>query len=777
VVGVGDFELVGSGLTVYEDDRVIEGPLRWLDSPAAVIDFVNSGRAGESIVLARGGTTTFLSPALTSGVKGVLTLQGAPESHLGILSREYGIPCLMSVAFTSGVRSTRGELIPADGTIVRMDVSGSPRGQVYAEPGAVAGADQGADQGAYPDPDPAAQGGPTPEEQAQVQHLLHNYLGETPHGSAGDQLFRRRIGTNVLITGDDDRDLSRDELNDLLGYMGFNLWDCLALRATEGESGLIPRQEYEAFGAIQIWQRYPELLRFITDEIGVDGLHRIGGTSRREIGTKANMLHNWCIGFTLAIGRGIGVGLGQLGAHEREADLRDGLQFTRRLYAGLRGGPGQPMFSSMNGYVAPVLDGHWLTRFEDEVVPVTDRETRSRYQRFSANTELMGFLLHFDNRCGLHDTGPYPTADGGFVIVRDHFLSDDLYHWADVAEDLPHAITQAMFFKPDAPLEVSIGDLGTVFTKPANYLRHLTGMAVYARDRWDTPVSEIRRLDDAEIDRIGARCQTATTQLYKRIATMSKRDKIMAGAQVYYTDFLAPFARAAGLWDRLKTEFDFFEIDPVASAAYYDLVPNDGAARTVPRLLLTGAGFPPVRDPVSAEEAMAALHLLALRGCCAELPVPPADLAGAGLVSRTPAGYLLTDAGRAMHERGLAEERKGFDSERMGQAYERFLALNGPMKAAAARWQSADEDARFELLGELADLVGRVKPALRRTAEQLPRFELYLPRLRKAMSRAEQGELDYVVNPTVDSVHTVWMELHEDYLLTQGISREQEGSY
>jgi hypothetical protein len=772
VVEVGDFELVGTGLTVYEDDRVIEGPVRWLDSPAAVIDFVNSGRAAESIVLARGGTTTFLSPALTSGVKGVLTLQGAPESHLGILSREYGIPCLMSVAFTSGVRSSRGEIIPADGTIVRMDVSGSPSGQVYAEPGAPTDLG-GTGQQTQPT-------GPSAEEQAQVQHLLHNYLGETPHGSAGDQLFRQRIGTGVLTTGEDDRDLSRDELNDLLGYMGFNLWDCLALRATEGESGLIPRQEYEAFGGIQIWQRYPELLRFITDEVGVAGLHRIGGISRREIGTKANMLHIWCLGFTVGLGRGLSVGLGKLGAHEREADLRDGLQFMRRLYTGLRGGPGQPMFNTMSGYVSPLLDGDWLTRFRDEVVPITDPETRSRYQRFSANTELMGFLLHFDNRCGLHDTGPYPTGDGGFVIVRDHFLSDDLYHWADVAEGLPHAITQAMFFKPDAPLEVSIGDLGTVFTKPANYLKHLTGMAVYARDRWDTPVSEIRRLDDAEIHRIGARCQTATTQLYKRVAAMSKRDKIMAGAQVYYTDFLAPFARAAGLWERLKDEFDFFEIDPVASAAYYDLVPNDGAARTVPRLLLTGAAYPPVRDPVSAEEAMPALHVLALRGCCPELPAPgpsPEELASAGLVSLTPAGYLLTDAGRALHGRVLAAERKGVDAERLGQAYERFLALNGQLKAVAARWQSADEDARFELLGELADLVGRVKPALRRTAEQLPRFEPYLPRLRKAMSRAEEGQFEYVVSPTVDSVHTVWMELHEDYLLTQGITREQEGSY
>ncbi|HEY9415200.1 MAG TPA: PEP-utilizing enzyme, partial [Pseudonocardia sp.] len=132
---MGDFEQVGSGLTVYQDDMVVEGPVRWLDTPAAVIDFVNSGQVAESIVLARGGTTTFLTPALTGGVKGVMTLQGAPESHLGILSREYGIPCLMSVAFTDGVRSSRGEVIPADGTIVRLDVSTAPHGRVLALPG------------------------------------------------------------------------------------------------------------------------------------------------------------------------------------------------------------------------------------------------------------------------------------------------------------------------------------------------------------------------------------------------------------------------------------------------------------------------------------------------------------------------------------------------------------------------------------------------------------------------------------------------------------------
>jgi hypothetical protein len=768
---VSEFELIGSGLTVYEDDQIVEGPLRWLDSPAAVIEFVNSGRAAESVVLVRGGTTTFLTPALTSGVKGVLTLQGAPESHLGILSREYGIPCLMSVSFDKGVRSARGEIIPADGSIVRLDVSGSPKGQVFIEPGA---------RTAPPSPTPRAtpEERPGEEERARVAHLLENYQGEIPHGSAGDEQARQRVSSTVLTTGDDDRDLERDELNDLLGYMGFNLWDCLALRGTEGESGLIPRQEYEAVAAVQIWQRYPEMLRFITDEVGLDGLHRIGGTSRHEVGTKANMLHIWCNGFTVGLGRGLSMTLGRMSGNEREADLRHSMQFMRRLYTGLRG-PDQPMLSSMNGYASRILDDEWITRFRDEYQPVGAPEIRDRYQRFSATTELMGFLLHFDNRCGLHDTGPYPTGDGGFMIVRDHFLSDDLYHWADVADGLPHAITQAMFFKPDTPLDVAIGDLGTVFTKPANYLRHLTGMTLYARDRWDTPPSEIRRLDDTEIDAIQERCRTASTQLYKRIAMMPRRDKIMAGVQVYYTEFLAPFARAAGLWDRLVDEFDFHELDPVASEAYYDLVRDGGAARAVPRLLLSGA-YPPVRDPITPEEAMPALHLLAVRGCASELPADHDELRNAGYVSDSPSGFLLTDTGRAVHTRQLDAERKTYETERLSQAYERFLALNPQLKELVAKWQGTtdgDQGTREELLAELVDVIQRVRVALRRTNEQLERFSPYLPRMRKALARAQGGEAEYVSSPTVESVHSVWMELHEDYLVTQGISREEEGSY
>lgn len=124
------YALVGQGENVVEHEPV-EGPSRWLDSPDDVIEFVTGDGVTETIVISRGGSTTFMAPALTSGVRGLITLQGGRESHLGIVSREFGIPCVMSVAFTDGVTTAAGETVPADGTILRLDTSTMPMAGVY----------------------------------------------------------------------------------------------------------------------------------------------------------------------------------------------------------------------------------------------------------------------------------------------------------------------------------------------------------------------------------------------------------------------------------------------------------------------------------------------------------------------------------------------------------------------------------------------------------------------------------------------------------------------
>jgi phosphoenolpyruvate-protein kinase (PTS system EI component) len=123
---------VGRGQNVFVA-KAVEGPLKWLATPADVIEFVTSGAVAETIVLSRGGTTTFMAPALTAGAKGLITLQGGPKSHLGIVSREFGVPCVMSVQFTEGIAIPTGEIVPPDGTVVRLGTTTSPTAPVYAK--------------------------------------------------------------------------------------------------------------------------------------------------------------------------------------------------------------------------------------------------------------------------------------------------------------------------------------------------------------------------------------------------------------------------------------------------------------------------------------------------------------------------------------------------------------------------------------------------------------------------------------------------------------------
>jgi PEP-utilising enzyme, mobile domain len=576
--------VVGTGLTVYEDDGVVEGPVVWLDSPSAVLAFVAGDQVEESIVVARGGTTTFLTPALTAGVKGVMTLQGAPESHLGIMSREYGIPCLMSVTFAEGVRSARDEIIPPDGAIVRMDVS-APAGRVLVGAGVSLGPPP-AIPPSTPEDDAVAAAG------AEMLKLIERYQGRHPGGEAGNALMRSMQKTSVIDLTDASlhRDLEPDEANDLLAYYGWNMWDILAARATEGESGLIPRQEYEILSVYLQWKGHPRWQRMITEEVGVDGLRDIGAIGHREIATKVNILHVWATSTPTLLGRGVAIDLGLEDPGDGARDAAAAMQFSRRLYRGLWNDEG-PMFTSARGYAAPVLDAEWLARFRDERTTIEDEDQHHAFQKFNGEAGMLSFLLHFDNRCGVADSGPYPAPDGGWMLVRDCVINETAYPWAHVCDGLPYALTLALFFSDEQGMTKTVVDIGTLFTKPANFLRRLTGYAVYARDTQDTPGSQIRRLDEAELRSILARCTAATAKLYPLIAAMSDRDKILAGVRVYYTDFIAPFARAAGLWDRMVGELGFYDYEDAAEAVYDPIVTQGRAPELLMRHWVTGAGM------------------------------------------------------------------------------------------------------------------------------------------------------------------------------------------
>lgn len=94
-------EVVAEGFNAFETQKSPKGEVKYLGSPQDVIAVVSSGKLSDYILLVRGGTTTFLTPALSMGALGVITMSGAPESHLGILSREFQIPCVMTAHLSS----------------------------------------------------------------------------------------------------------------------------------------------------------------------------------------------------------------------------------------------------------------------------------------------------------------------------------------------------------------------------------------------------------------------------------------------------------------------------------------------------------------------------------------------------------------------------------------------------------------------------------------------------------------------------------------------------
>jgi hypothetical protein len=174
------------------------------------------------------------------------------------------------------------------------------------------------------------------------------------------------------------------------------------------------------------------------------------------------------------------------------------------------------------------------------------------------------------------------------------------------------------------------------------------------------------------------------------------------------------------------------------------------------------------------------LHLLRVRSLVPATDLGNVDELQAGsLILITPHGAMLTADGLARHEQLLTSWRSTVDLEALAASYTRFLAVNQAVKDICARWQTQgqDDEAIFIATEELSELVDRATPALRRAGRVVPRFDTYVPRLLSALNATREGDSRFITDPRVDSVHNIWFECHEDYLVTLDRDREHEGSY
>ena len=204
-------------------------------------------------------------------------------------------------------------------------------------------------------------------------------------------------------------------------------------------------------------------------------------------------------------------------------------------------------------------------------------------------------------------------------------------------------------------------------------------------------------------------------------------------------------------------------------------------------------------DAEQSAGAFRTLHALRIKGFAkveviAEIADIPHDEAHAHLLALQSAEltmfrearalWQLTPAGRAEHARLLVPDMDVLRVA-LAPAYTDFLGLNGALKDLCGCWQLRDgapndhTDQRYDraVVADLAELHTRAVPVVRALTVPLRRLDPYERRLAEACQRFGTGETNMFTGVMCGSYHDVWMELHEDLILSQGIERAAEGSF
>jgi len=104
----------GIGDNVVRREQNVRGTARYIRNSEGVIDLMKNGVPAKTIAIIDDSGGTLTAPILEH-FAGVICAGGTVRSHLGILTREYGIPCLMN-ARISGIRE--GDTVELETTAV-----------------------------------------------------------------------------------------------------------------------------------------------------------------------------------------------------------------------------------------------------------------------------------------------------------------------------------------------------------------------------------------------------------------------------------------------------------------------------------------------------------------------------------------------------------------------------------------------------------------------------------------------------------------------------------
>jgi hypothetical protein len=263
---------------------------------------------------------------------------------------------------------------------------------------------------------------------------------------------------------------------------------------------------------------------------------QIGETGHR-VGNEIDLVRLWGVSNFPLVGRKILTAAGMVDPDDDARRLGTNFEFWQRAARGYHQHGDVVQAHDVDGIVTPYAS--YLDEIVDACVPVAGEE-RTAISRLNALLTSYLFLMWFDTRSGYQDTGPYELPDGRIVLLRAmHKLGVSDFAWSgDVARDIPYDDLLAAFVLDGVRLRVT--DFGTSITEPEDYLTHVQGFALF-----DIGNGTLQQIEPSAYDDLRAVVKTTQKSLYRHIAAMEHREKLNAGAYVYFS-FLRPFAMAAG---------------------------------------------------------------------------------------------------------------------------------------------------------------------------------------------------------------------------------------
>lgn len=187
-------------------------------------------------------------------------------------------------------------------------------------------------------------------------------------------------------------------------------------------------------------------------------------------------------------------------------------------------------------------------------------------------------------------------------------------------------------------------------------------------------------------------------------------------------------------------------------------------------------------DLTDAQQA--ALVELVVRGMArGQATADQQALADAGLILVKGPILMPTPAGTEIVGAALRLPDDAPQRERVLATFHRFLPVNRQLRDLCTAWQvrpdgsvndHSDEGYDAEVRDRLDDIDDAVAPLLKRFSEDLPSLAGYRARLSHALEQLDEGDDSWLASPLIDSYHTVWMHLHQELLLTIGMSRKED---